>query len=294
MGRTFSVLVAITLLAGTAVARADPLSRGNYLFDAAGCAGCHTDKKNKGQLLAGGRALKTPFGIFYAPNITPDPVYGIGGWSDQDFLRAMRQGIAPDGSHYFPVFPYAAYTGLNDRDILDIKAYIFSLPPSRIPNKPHQADPPFGWRFLVGIWKALYFRPGPLPAETGRGEYLARALGHCGECHTPRNFLGGFKNGMDFAGTAQGPEGGVVPNLTPDRETGIGKWSESDLESLLTLGMLPDGDFVGGGMGEVIDNTTSRLKKSDLAALISYFRSLAPVRNQVLEPTKPKNNDRNW
>jgi mono/diheme cytochrome c family protein len=285
-------LFAFIIEAGAA--GADPVSRGKYLFDAAGCAGCHTDRKNKGRLLAGGRALKTPFGVFYGPNITPDPDYGIGGWSDGDFMRALRDGIAPDGSHYFPVFPYAAYSGLSDRDILDLKAYIFSLPPSQTPNKAHRVDPPFGWRFLVGLWKTLYFRPGPLPPETGRGEYLVRALGHCAECHTPRDFLGGLEDAMDLAGTSRGPEGGVIPNITPDRDTGIGKWSESDYESLLTLGMLPDGDFVGGGMGEVIDNSTSRLSKADLSALITYLRSLAPVHNRVQKEASQKESGEDW
>ncbi len=270
------------------------VQRGAYLVRAAGCLSCHWDKKGRGEKFAGGRALKTPFGTYYSPNITPDRETGIGAWSDEQFLAALWRGERSDGSHYFPVFPYASYTRLNERDILDIKAYIFSLPPSQTARKPHRPDPPFGWRFLVGVWKALYFRPGPLPAETGRGEYLVRALGHCGECHTPRNFLGGFEDAMELAGTVQGPEGGVIPNITPDRETGIGKWPESDLTSLLTLGMLPDGDFVGGGMGEVIDNTTSRLRKSDLGALISYLRSLPPVRNQVQEAKKKKDSDNDW
>ncbi len=122
--------------------------RGKYLFDAAGCAACHTDKKGKGAPLAGGRRLKTPFGVFTSPNITPDPQHGIGKWSDEDFIRAMRLGVAPDGRHYFPVFPYPSYTGITDADILDIKAYLFTRPPAATPNEPHDVSPPFGWRFF--------------------------------------------------------------------------------------------------------------------------------------------------
>ncbi len=287
--------VAFCLIAAlSAPAFGGDAGRGKYLFDAAGCAACHTDKKGKGAPLAGGRKLKTPFGVFTSPNITPDPQHGIGKWSDGDFIRAMRLGIAPDGRHYFPVFPYPSYTGLTDADILDIKAYLFTRPPVARPNEPHGAAPPFGWRFMVPVWKALYFTPGPFrpdkarSAEWNRGAYLVRALSHCGECHTPRNILGGPKAGMTLAGTGKGPEGGIVPNITPDKETGIGRWSDADIKDLFKLGMLPDGDFVGGPMGEVVDETTSRLKDADLKAVILYLRSLKPVRHRVEQKKKGK------
>ena len=163
-----------------------------------------------------------------------------------------------------------------------------------MPNKPHDAAPPFGWRFLLPLWKALYFTPGPFrpdkarSAEWNRGAYLVEALGHCGECHTPRGALGGFKTGMALAGTRKGPEGGVVPNITPDRETGIGRWSDADIKDLFKLGMLPDGDFVGGPMGEVVDKTTSRLTDADIKAVISYLRSLRPVRHLIETGKKGK------
>ena len=281
-----AILAALLASAEPALADADA-ERGKYLFAAAGCATCHTDKKGKGAPLAGGRKLKTPFGVFFSPNITPDPEYGIGKWSDRDFIRALRRGVAPDGRHYFPVFPYPSYTGITERDILDLKAYLFTRPPAKTANKPHDAAPPFGWRFLVPLWKALYFTPGPFrgdparSAQWNRGAYLVTALGHCAECHTPRDGLGGPKAGMALAGTTKGPEGGLIPNITPDKETGIGRWSDGDLQEVLKSGMLPDGDFVGDVMGDVVDETTGRLKVADIKAIIHYLRSVAPVFHRI-------------
>ena len=293
----FACLVALAWLlsAGPLAAEGEPdAKRGRYLFDAAGCRGCHTDAKNKGKPLSGGRRLNTPFGAYYSPNITPDAETGIGKWTDADFVRALRQGTAPDGSHYFPVFPYPSYSGMTDRDMLDIKAYIFTTPAHRALNKPHRARAPFGTRFLVGPWKALNFTPGPFRPEPkrskqwNRGAYLVRALGHCGECHTPRNLLGAVKTGMDMAGTTQGPDGGAVPNITPDRKTGIGRWAKGDLEEFLDSGMLPDGDFAGSDMGEVIDQSTSRLTRLDRKAIVEYLGSLPPVENLIETKKKKK------
>jgi len=280
------VLILVLALMATPV-WAGNAERGKTLFDAAGCAGCHTDVKNKGAPLAGGRRLKTPFGVFVSPNITPDPDVGIGKWTDADFIRALREGIAPDGSHYFPVFPYPSYTGITDRDLIDLKAYIFTLTAVATPNKPHDVAAPFGWRFLLPVWKALYFAAGPYqptPAKSeqwNRGAYLVTALGHCGECHTPRDALGGKKANMQLAGTRDGPEGGLIPNITPDKPTGIGRWPDIDLEELLHSGMLPDGDFVGSEMGEVVDAGTSRLSDADRKAIIVYLRSVPPVDNKI-------------
>ena len=292
----FAQLTALAVLvsAGPALADGGDAKRGQYLFDAAGCKGCHTDTKNKGKPLAGGRKLKTPFGTYYSPNITPDPMTGIGKWTDADFVRALRSGIAPDGSHYFPVFPYPSYTGITDRDILDIKAYLFTTAPVSKTNKEHDTLPPFGSRLLLGPWKTLNFTPGPFKPDPersrqwNRGAYLVRALGHCGECHTPRNLLGAMKSGMEMAGTSDDPDGGVVPNITPDRKTGIGKWSRGDLEEYLESGMLPDGDFAGSDMGEVIDNSTSRLTKADRKAMVDYIRSMAPVEIRIEAKKKKK------
>ena len=284
----------LVIAAAPSLAESGELKRGQYLFYAAGCKGCHTDVKNKGKPLAGGRRLKTPFGTYYSPNITPDKKTGIGKWTDADFVRALRQGIAPDGGHYFPVFPYPSYSGITDRDILDIKAYIFSTAPVRAINRPHDVSPPFGWRFLLPLWKALYFTPEPFQAEPARskqwnrGAYLVRALAHCGECHTPRNLLGAVITAKELAGNSQGPDGGIVPNITPDKKTGIGKWSHGDLEDLLDSGMLPDGDFAGSEMGEVIDQSTSRLTKADRKAIVDYIRSIAPVENRLEAKKKKK------
>jgi len=263
------------------------VARGKYVFDAANCGVCHTDTANQGAPLAGGRRLETPFGVFYSPNITPDAATGIGTWSDGDFIAALRHGRAPDGSHLFPVFPYPSYTGMSDADMADLKAYLFSLPPVAHENRPHEVRAPFGWRFLIAGWKALFFTAGPSRPDAAhddkwnRGAYLATALGHCGECHTPRNAFGATQADRTLAGTTEGPDGGSVPNITPDKETGIGGWSEDDIDTLLTLGMTPDGDFVGGGMGEVVSNSTAKLTPADRAALAAYLKSLPAISNKV-------------
>jgi len=280
----------LVLICGSASA-APSAERGVYVFRAAGCYSCHTDTKNKGQALAGGRALKTPFGTFYSPNITSDPVHGIGGWSDADFIRALRHGEAPDGSNLFPVFPYTSYTGMTEADMLDLKAYIFSLPPVARANTPHDADFPFGWRFLLTFWKLLNFEPGPLAPQPGadpilqRGRYLVRALSHCGECHTPRDWIGAVDQSMEMAG-AVAPGGGTVPNITPDTETGIGKWSSNDIVFLLKTGFTPDNDSVGAEMGEVVTHGTSHLRDDDLRAIAVYLKSLPPIRNKISRPSK--------
>jgi len=256
------------------------------LFNASGCAGCHTDVKNKGRLLAGGRALDTPFGRYFGPNITPDKTYGIGRWGKKDFIRALRKGVSPEGHHYFPVFPYTSFTKMTDRDILDLRAYIFSLEPIAKPNIPHQINFPFMFRKLIYIWKILFFDEGTFKLKSGetdewnRGAYLTEALVHCGECHTPRNLLGAADRSKTMAGTSEGPNGDSVPNITPDLKTGIGNWSQKEVVEVLKLGILPDGDFVGGAMTEVTDNTAN-LTDSDLHAIAKYLSSLPAIKNKV-------------
>ena len=263
----------------------ESVERGAYIFAAAGCKGCHTAKN--GETLAGGRPLETPFGIFYGPNITADLEYGIGRWSDADFIRALRQGVAPDGRDYYPVFPYTSFTRMTVEDMLALKAYIFSLPPVAQPNREHEIALQVRFRPVLGPWKLLNLDQGPVPddpqqSETwNRGRYLVQALGHCGECHTPRGGDGAALDDMLMAGTEDGPEGDSVPNITPHRETGIGRWSRSDIEFLLEIGMLPDGDFVGSTMGEVVDETTSQLTDEDRAAMTEYLLSLPPIDNDV-------------
>jgi mono/diheme cytochrome c family protein len=258
------------------------LDRGSYIFNAADCGACHTNVKEKGPLLAGGRQLKTPFGTFYTPNITPDPDTGIGRWSDADFMRALRRGVSPGNDHYFPVFPYGSFTKMTDQDILDLKAYIFSLPAVAQANREHDIDFPFGWRFSVWFWKQMNFTEGPLvpdaarSSEWNRGAYLVEALAHCGECHTPRGWLGGLDTSLAMSGTTAGPEGQKVPNITPDKETGIGGWSPRDVVRVLRTGQLPNGDFVGSLMGEVV-NGTSKLTDADRQAIAVYLQSLPPI-----------------
>ena len=275
-------LAACALLLGAWAAAASAqgdAKRGEYLAKAGGCLGCHTEDKKDATPFAGGRALKTPFGTFFGPNITPHPQAGLGKWAEADFVRAMRHGRRPDGANYFPAFPYPSFTKIDDRDLRDLWAYLRTLAPSTRASQPHDLGFPFGWRFLVTVWKWFFFTPGPyLPAPgvsdiINRGAYLVQALGHCGECHTPRNFLGGPKRGRFLAG-GKGPEGKDVPNLTP---AGLKKWRDSDFQDFLVSGITADGDVPAEAMGEVIRNTTSQLTPQDLAALIAYLRSLPPV-----------------
>ena len=266
------------LLVGCAFAQGDA-KRGEYLAKAAGCLGCHTEAKDGAVPYAGGRALKTPFGTFFGPNITPHPQAGIGKWSEADFVRAMREGRRPDDAHYFPAFPYPSFTKIVDTDLRDLWAYLRSLAPSSRPSEPHDLGFLFRWRFLAGVWKWLFFTPGPFVADAGkssmlnRGAYLVEALGHCGECHTPRNFLGAPKKSRLLAG-AKMAEGAAALNLTPTR---LKKQSDSELKEFLRTAMTPDGDVAAESMAEVVRNTTGQLTPQDLDALVAYLRSLPPL-----------------
>ena len=285
-------MLAASLAAATvrAPAATQVLTHGEYIFHAAGCAACHTDVDNDGPPLAGGRALETPFGTFYSPNITPDPVHGIGGWSDDDFVRALREGIAPDGSHYYPSFPYTSYTQMRREDMLALKAYLFSRDPVARPNRPHDLPWYLSYRELLWFWKLMYFDAGEFeevagrPAAWNRGAYLVLALGHCAECHSPRNYLGAVNAGIRFAGTHSSPGGGAVPNITPDVQTGIGGWPRGDVVYFLQTGATPDGDYIGGEMAEVIDEGLSHLDRSDLEAMAEYLESLPPVTHIIERP----------
>lgn len=276
-------LLIVVMLGGAVGASAQPdARRGQYIVQLGGCVGCHTDTQTGAAPFAGGRALKTPFGTFYGPNITPDRETGLGTWSEDDFKRAMRHGERRDGLPYFPAFPYPSFTMMADADLRDAWAYLRSLPPVRRANREHALRFPYGFRPLVVAWKWLFFSPGtgaaaPAPGDAvARGSYLVRALGHCGECHTPRNFLGGPQTASAYAG-ARMPEG-KVPNITPTR---LKKWSDGDLREYLTTGTAPSGDIAVEPMSEVITNTTSRLSADDMAAVIAYLRSLAPLPDAV-------------
>lgn len=265
-----------------AASAADSVARGAYLVTAGGCTSCHTDFKKKGKPFAGGAPIKTPFGAFYPPNITPHKTHGIGTWSDDDFIRAMRNGKNPDGAHYFPAFPYTSYTQITEPDLKAMKAYLFSLPAVDQPSTPHDISFPFSWRFLQTGWKMLFFRnerfkPDPTKsAVINRGAYLSNALAHCGECHTPRNALGGLDYDRWMAGTEDGPEGEAVPNLTPDPKTGL-TWSVPEIVEYLKTGQNPDFDFAGSLMAEVIDHNTGKLTDADRVAIATYLRSLNPI-----------------
>jgi mono/diheme cytochrome c family protein len=254
--------------------------RGDYLAKAGGCVGCHTEEKKGAVPFAGGRALKTPFGTFYGPNITPHPESGIGRWSEEDFRRALRLGVGPGGEHFFAAFPFPSFTRINDEDARDLWAYLRSLAPSAQRNRPHELWFPSGWRFLAKAWQKLFFESGPfvarpaLTAQQNRGAYLVEALGHCGECHTPRNLFGATDHSRYLAGAKLAGGGGGAPNLTPAR---LKKWDDAELKDFLADGLTPDGDVVGETMGEVIRNTTSQLTPQDLAAVIAYLRTVPPL-----------------
>ena len=267
------------------LARADgDAKRGEYLAKAGGCIGCHTEAREGATPFAGGRALKTPFGTFYGPNITPHPQAGLGRWSEADFMHAMREGRAPDGAHYYPAFPYPSFTRIVDADLRDLWAYLRSLPPSAQPSRPHALGLLYRARFTLALWKWLFFKPGPFTPDPqksallNRGAYLVQALGHCGECHTPRNVLGGPKQDRLLAG-GKLPDGGTASNLTPAR---LKEWSDGELRDVLKSGLLPVGDVLGEAMGEVVRNTTSQLTPADLDAVIAYLRALPPL------PSEPK------
>jgi len=271
---------------------AGAMTAGEYIYRASGCYACHTDEKGGGKPLAGGYPLTTPFGTFYTPNITPDPETGIGKWSEQDFIRAMRKGLSPSGEHYYPSFPYASYTRMTDADLHVLWEFLKTVPPVKQSNRSHDLRFFARARSFVGSWKALYFRPGvyvPDPAKSpawNRGAYLVEGPGHCGECHTPRSLFGGVKSDLPLAGTSDGPDDSVIPNITPDRKTGIGKWSQSDLVQYLSIGLMPDGDSAGDLMAEVIDNGLKYLRKEDLVAMAEYLKSLPPIEHAVRKPKK--------
>jgi mono/diheme cytochrome c family protein len=272
-----------------AAAHTPDLANGQEIFNAGGCASCHAVPKQEDRLkLGGGLPLTSPFGTFYAPNISPDPTDGIGRWSEADFVRALTRGISPDGRHYFPAFPYTTYAHARPEDVQDLFAYLKTLPPvaGRAPD--HDLPFPFNIRRNIGIWKLLFFDDKPFvpdparSAQWNRGAYLVNAFGHCAECHSPRNALGGIVAKQRFAGGPD-PEGhGFVPNITGK---GLSDWSESDLSYFLETGQTPDGDSAGGSMAAVIRNT-SQLSKDDRAAITDYIKSLPPVEGPPKPPKK--------
>lgn len=280
MLRTAALVVSLALGASGAGA-ADPavLARGELVFNIGGCANCHT--REGGETLAGGASLVTPFGTFHPPNITSDPTHGIGGWTQDQFNTAMREGRSPSGAPYYPSFPYTSYTRLSDEDLVALKAYIDSLPPSTQSSPDHELGFPFNQRWGIRLWQWAFFTPGrfaPQPdkgEEWNRGAYLVLGPGHCAECHTPRNALGVLDTDMAFAGGDLGGPNGKVPNITSSPH-GIGDWSDGDVATALTIGMIPDGDFLGGEMGKIVTNGTAKLPPEDVAAIVTYLKALPP------------------
>jgi mono/diheme cytochrome c family protein len=281
----------------SAASESDQPRRGEYLYRAAGCGGCHTAQKG-GAEGAGGLALCTPFGVFHTPNITPDPETGIGRWREEDLSRALRHGVNPDGAHYYPAFPYASYTSMTDADVGALWAYLRTLKPVRRANTAHELPWYLRVRTALLGWKILFFTPGPFKADSdksplwNRGAYLVGAVTHCGECHTPRNMLGGLRRHRALAGTReQGPDGASAPNITPDSKTGIGRWSEGELVEFLKTGMTPGGDFAGNAMAEVIERSTAILTPEDRRAIAVYVLSLPPIENDVRKKKKREKQD---
>lgn len=285
-------IVAVAVLAlAAADAAGDPaaVQRGAYVFHAGGCHACHTDTKAAGKPLAGGAGIETPFGTFYPPNITPDPDHGIGGWTDAEFLRAMQDGVAPDGRHYYPAFPYPAYTKAAERDLLDLKAYLLAQPPVARANRPHDVGFPFSVRALLWFWKLINFdavrwQPDASRSEQwNRGSYLVEALAHCGECHTTRNLTGGLDRARWMAGARLGNGESVAPNLTP-HESGLANWAADDIVFALEFGLSPTGESFGDEMADVVRDTTGRLTLADLQAIAAYLKSLPALPSAVERP----------
>lgn len=257
--------------------------RGETWFWAGGCASCHAAPGAKGDerlRLGGGRVLKTDFGDFVVPNISSDPEDGIGGWSAGDLANAMLRGVSPDGRHLYPSFPYASYTRMKPEDIADLSAFLATLPAVAGRTEPHRLNFPFGVRRGIGLWKLAFLTDAPAVALATddpavlRGQYLAEGPGHCGECHTPRNF-GGAMDVSRWMGGAPAPEGeGRVPNITSG-EGGIGGWSAGDIVYFFETGFMPDFDSVGGSMVEVQENM-AMLEASDREALAAYLKAIPP------------------
>lgn len=260
------------------------VANGEYMFYASGCASCHAKPGAKGEekkKLVGGHAFKTPFGTFYAPNISPDKETGIGNWSMLDFVNAVKLGTTPDGSHYYPAFPFNSYQRMMLTDIMDLKAYMDTLPAVKSDIPDHDLGFPFNIRRGLGLWKLLYidgktYEPDQqAKADVQRGGYLVNGPGHCIECHSPRNFMGGIIKARAYAG-GPNPDGkGFIPNLTPHK-TGLGAWSKDEIAESLETGFTPSFDSFGGSMVAVQENM-AKLKAEDRMAIAAYLKALPPI-----------------
>ena len=272
---------AVKIPAGVSSANAGMAERGAYLVRAAGCVSCHWDRKNGGQPFAGGLAIRSPFGTFYSPNITPDAETGIARWSDEDFVRAVTQGEGVHGEELYPALPYTSYSRMKVEDALAIKAHLMTLAPVAAPQKPNDVPFPFSWRALIKGWKLLFF-DGAAPladdaahdATWNRGRYLVIALGHCAECHTPRNMFGAQIADQQFQGNPKGPGGGKVPALVGVGAKDFDSWSVEEIAEYLKSGAKPDFDSAQGPMAEVIEDGTKHLTDQDRRAIALYLKAL--------------------
>ena len=287
LGVFWLVTIPANVPASALTQRTPDLDNGKTMFFAGGCASCHaTPKQDDKTLLGGGLGLKSPFGTFYVPNISPDPNHGIGRWSEADFVTAMAKGTSPNGQHYFPAFPFTSYQRMRIEDVRDLFAHVKTLPAAQEKSKAHDVPFPFNIRRSLGGWKLLFldgepFKPDPTKdAVWNRGAYLVNGPGHCAECHSPRNLLGGIVASQRFAGGPDPSGEGFVPNIT---QKGLSNWSHEQLVKLFETGDLPDGDSVGGEMGKVVANT-ARLSAADRSAIATYIKSLPPVEG----PKKPE------
>jgi mono/diheme cytochrome c family protein len=264
------------MLPDTAFATLDPgdAARGAAIFAAAGCASCHAAPGATGdvrRVLSGGQAFDSDFGTFHAPNISSDVTHGIGGWSLPEFANAVMRGVAPDGRHYYPAFPYTAYARMDLQDVADLHAHMVTLPPSEAANLPHDLAFPFGIRRGIGLWKARYagqdwVLPDPLSPDLARGRYLVEALAHCAECHTPRDTFGGLDRTQWLAGAPNPSGDGRIPGITPAQ---LG-WTAEDIATYLETGFTPAFDVVGGSMSKVVD-AMAMLPESDRMAIARYL-----------------------
>jgi mono/diheme cytochrome c family protein len=254
--------------------------KGEQVFWASGCASCHMAAEAKGEaqlVLSGGQRFPSDFGTFIAPNISPDPTHGIGGWSLLDLANALKRGVSPEGEHYYPTLPYASYTKMRMQDVADLYAFLQTVPADATPSAEHELGFPFSRRETIGVWKLLFLSEDWALAENltptaDRGRYIAEAMAHCGECHTPRNALGGMDTAR-WLGGAPNPSGeGRTPNITPAKLT----WSVDEIVEYLTTGFTPEYDSVGGHMVHVVENM-ARLPETDRVAVAEYLKRVAPV-----------------
>ena len=259
-----------------ALAQASLIKKGEYLAKAADCLVCHTAKE--GEPYAGGFAFVLPFGTLYSTNITPDQATGIGNYTDAQFLAAMHRGVRRDGANLYPAMPYTSYTYMTDADALAIKAYLFSLPAINLPNKPNELAFPFNQRWAMGVWSALFsanerFKPdSERSAQWNRGAYVAEALAHCGECHTPRNLAFALDNRKKFGGAVTA--GWRAYNISSGRESGVGAWHDEELIAYLVTGHAAGHGSAAGPMGEAVDESFSQLAPEDVGAIVAYLRTV--------------------